>query len=240
VLRARAPLVRPGQGARLHATPPARWPRTPREIARKLREKTGAACWDARGCSPSWRAATRRRVRCASRSRVLGRDRGSCSRSPGASCPPRARTRSFSLATTTARCAGCSFRAASMPATSAARNGRQYEDGGPAPPPGPHRWTRGRVGAAPAHRGRSRLRGHGRDGLTVSVTAARAGVTVRGNDGVLHTQRLSPSIQPYTFRIAALRPVSRWCCASTAPSGARRRARGSGHPDHRVAVRPAS
>jgi hypothetical protein len=31
-------------------------------------------------------------------------------------------------------------------------------------------------------------------------------VTVRGNDGIAHTQTLSPAIQPYTFRIGSVGP----------------------------------
>jgi hypothetical protein len=77
-----------------------------------------------------------------------------------------------------------------------------YEDGGPVPPPGPHRWTRGRAWvrllpttAAPAYEVTVEM------GSPFPSPQPAPVVTVRGNDGIAHTQTLSPSIQPYRFRI---------------------------------------
>jgi hypothetical protein len=78
----------------------------------------------------------------------------------------------------------------------------QYEDGGPAPPPGPHRWTRGRAwvrllptSAASAYEVTVEM------GSPFPSLQPAPVVTVRGNDGIAHTQTLGPAIQPYTFRI---------------------------------------
>jgi hypothetical protein len=81
----------------------------------------------------------------------------------------------------------------------------RYEEGG-APPPGPHRWTRGRawVRLVPAV-------GSAVYDVTVEMGSPFPSpltapvVTVRGNDGVAHPQALTASIQAYTFRIGGVR-----------------------------------
>jgi hypothetical protein len=82
----------------------------------------------------------------------------------------------------------------------------RYEEGG-APPPGPHRWTRGRAWvrlvptvAAAAYEVTVEM------GSPFPSPNAAPVVTVRGNDGFAHAQTLSAAIQPYTFRIGGVRP----------------------------------
>ena len=142
------PVVRPRQGAP--------FPRRRRGAVGRLRQgrpagnsRTGAACSAARACCPSWTAAMRPRARCDRPIALRGtRTRGSCSRSPGASCRRRARTRSSSRATTTARCAASSTRAASTPRTSAElaleplRRGRRPASAGAAPLDARRAWVR--------------------------------------------------------------------------------------------------
>jgi hypothetical protein len=65
-------------------------------------------------------------------------------------------------------------------------------------------------------------------------------VTVRGNDSIAHTQTLSPSIQPYTFRIGGVGPGNPLLLRFDSPVWSR-----AGEPADqgiridRVAVRPA-
>jgi Dolichyl-phosphate-mannose-protein mannosyltransferase len=82
----------------------------------------------------------------------------------------------------------------------------RYEEGG-APPPGSHRWTRGRAWVrllptvpASACDVTVEMGSPFPSPLTAPV------VTVRGNDGVTHAQTLTASLQPYTFRIGGVRP----------------------------------
>ncbi len=83
----------------------------------------------------------------------------------------------------------------------------RYDDGGPAPPPGGHRWTRGRAwvrlvptSPAPFYDVTIEM------GSPFPSPLASPVVTVRGNDGVAHTQTLGPTIQPYTFRMSGVAP----------------------------------
>ena len=81
---------------------------------------------------------------------------------------------------------------------------RYDAEGGPAPPLGPHRWTRDRawIRLVPIHPAAAYdvtiEMGSPFPSPNPSPTA-----TVRGNDGVAHRQVLTASIAPYTFRIAA-------------------------------------
>jgi hypothetical protein len=83
------------------------------------------------------------------------------------------------------------------------REWTQYDESvGPAPPPGPHRWTRGRAWI--------RLRPT-RPATAYEVTIemgspfpspnATPEVTVTGNDGVAHRQTLAAEVRPFTWRI---------------------------------------
>ena len=81
----------------------------------------------------------------------------------------------------------------------------RYEEGG-APPPGPHRWTRGRAWvrlvptvAASAYDVTVEM------GSPFPSPLAAPLVTVRGNDGVAYAQALTAQVQPYTFRIGSVR-----------------------------------
>jgi hypothetical protein len=80
----------------------------------------------------------------------------------------------------------------------------QYgQDGGPAPPPGPHRWTRRRawVRLVPT-------RAVAAYDVTIEMGSPFPSpnpspvVTVTGNDGVAHRQQLGPEVRPCTLRIA--------------------------------------
>jgi hypothetical protein len=81
----------------------------------------------------------------------------------------------------------------------------RYEEGG-VPPPGAHRWTRGRAWvrlvptvAAPAYEVTVEM------GSPFPSPNPAPVVMLRGNDGVAHTQALTATIQPYTFRIGVAR-----------------------------------
>ena len=83
------------------------------------------------------------------------------------------------------------------------REWTQYEElGGPLPPPGPHRWTRGRawVRLQPTQVARAY-------DVTIEMGSPFPSpnpspvVTVRGNDGVVHEQALAADVRPYTFRV---------------------------------------
>jgi len=116
----------------------------------------------------------------------------------------------------------------------------RYEEGG-APPPGPHRWTRGRswVRLLPTIAASSYE-------ITIEMGSpfpsplAAPTVTVTGNDGVAHAQTLTASIQPYTFRIAGVRPGAPLLVRIDSPEWSR-----AGEPADqgirvdRVSVRPA-
>ena len=79
----------------------------------------------------------------------------------------------------------------------------QYgREGGPVPPPGPHRWTRRRAWVrlqparpAPAYEVTIEM------GSPFPSPNAAPEVTVTGNDGVAHRQTLGPEVRPYTLRI---------------------------------------
>ena len=80
----------------------------------------------------------------------------------------------------------------------------RYEEGG-APPPGPHRWTRGRswVRLVPTVTASSY-------DVTIEMGSpfpsplAAPTVTVTGNDGVAHAQTLTASIRPYALRVGGV------------------------------------
>ena len=81
----------------------------------------------------------------------------------------------------------------------------RYEEGG-SPPPGPHRWTRGRAwvrllptAAAAAYDVTVEM------GSPFPSPNSAPVVMVRGNDGVAHAQALTAAVQPYTFRVGGVR-----------------------------------
>ncbi|PYQ50179.1 MAG: hypothetical protein DMF78_16365 [Acidobacteria bacterium] len=85
------------------------------------------------------------------------------------------------------------------------REWAQYgSEGGPVPPPGAHRWTRGHAWIrlrptrlAPAYDVTIEM------GSPFPSPHAAPEVIVTGNDGVAHGQTLGPEVRPYTLRIAA-------------------------------------
>jgi hypothetical protein len=83
------------------------------------------------------------------------------------------------------------------------REWAQYEEaGGPFPPAGPHRWTRRRAWV----RLRPTQPASAYDvtiemGSPFPAPSPTPVVTVRGNDGIAHTQTLGPTVQAYTFRV---------------------------------------
>jgi hypothetical protein len=83
----------------------------------------------------------------------------------------------------------------------------RYEDGGPTPPPGGHRWSRHRawirmIPTVPASAYDVTIE----MGSPFPSPVSSPVVTVRASDGVAHSLTLGPAVQPYTFRVGGVSP----------------------------------
>ena len=83
----------------------------------------------------------------------------------------------------------------------------RYEDGGPAPPPGAHRWTRDLAWirmfpTVPAAAYDITIE----MGSPFPSPVSSPRVTLTGNDGVAHALTLGPVIRPFTLRVGDVAP----------------------------------